>query len=159
LRWVWAIALALALALFVRDDVALAFRRPAAISWALYQRPGYLLQNQIAAYVKSLTAASDTMQVAFAEAELYYLSERHAAVPQFYFLHAQYSKSVFDSVVGAIRERRPAIVLLVQMPPENQMSREEFFRILEAGYARDRVFSAGEGTPPIVAFRRKENAA
>jgi hypothetical protein len=159
LRVAWAIALVLALALFARDDVALAFRRPAAISWDLYQRPGYLLQNQIAAYVKGITGASDTMYVAFAEAELYYLSERRAAVPQFYFLHAQYSKSVFDSVVTAIRERRPAVVLLVQTPPENQMSTEDFLHILETGYSRDRIFSVGEGTPPIVAFVRKEEVA
>lgn len=157
LRLAWVVALSLALALFLRRDLALGFQNAQAISWDLYRRPGYLLQDQVAAYLRAVTDEHDTIYVAFAEAELYYLSGRRAAVPQFYFLHAQYSKSVFDSIVEAIRSRRPAVVLLVQNPPQNQMSSREFLGILETGYARDRVFRIGQGIPSITAFRRRED--
>lgn len=156
LRIIWTLALLFALTFFVRRDVALLFRSPEAISWQLYRRPGYLLGNQIAGYVRSHTDEQDTIYVAFAEAELYYLSGRRAAVPQFYFLHAQYSEPVFRSVVRAIEERKPAIVLLVQPPPANRMSTRDFLSLLNRGYAQDRVFAVGEGIPTITAFRRKE---
>jgi 4-amino-4-deoxy-L-arabinose transferase-like glycosyltransferase len=155
LRPAWILALGLAFSVFAERDVALAFRDPREISWRLYQRPGYLMQDEVSGYVKAITDEEETIYVAFAEAELYYLSERRAAAPQFYFLHAQYSKSVFDSVVDAIKERRPAIVLLVQAPPENQMTGREFLDILQRGYTADRRFTVREDLAPIVAFRRK----
>jgi Dolichyl-phosphate-mannose-protein mannosyltransferase len=157
LRFAWGLALLFGLALFAQRDLALGFQDGPAISWELYRRPGYLLQDRIGAYVKDITGDEDTIYVAFAEAELYYLSGRRAATPQFYFLHAQYSRSVFDGVVAAIRERRPAVVLLVQAPPANQMSAQEFLDILEAGYVKDRVFSVRDDTPSILAFRRRED--
>jgi hypothetical protein len=106
-----------------------------------------------------VTDATDTIYVAFAEAELYYLSGRRAATPQFYFLHAEHSQSVFDGVIEAIRRRAPEVVLLVQAPPANRMSAEEFLRIVESGYVRDREFTVGEHAPPIIAFRRKSGDA
>jgi hypothetical protein len=158
LRFAWGLALLLALALFARRDVALAFQNGRMISWELYHRPSYLLQDQVGPYIGSVTDEGDTIYVAFAEAELYYLSGRRAATPQLYFLHAQYSKSVFDGVIEAIRERKPAVVLLVQPPPANQMSAEEFLHILQAGYTADRGFAVGESPASIIAFRRKEDA-
>jgi hypothetical protein len=155
LRTAWIGALSIAFVLFGRGDLTFWFQSPDTISWKLYHRPGYILQNQIAHYIRSVTSESDTIYVAFAEAELYYLSGRRAAVPQFYFLHAQYSKSVFDSIIEAIEGGKPAVVLLVQEPPANQMSPHAFLQILQQGYVRDRVFSVGQDAPPIVAFRRR----
>jgi hypothetical protein len=155
LRFAWGLALLFALALFARRDLALGFEDGRTISWELYRRPGYLLQDRIGAYVDSVTDATDTIYVAFAEAELYYLSGRRAATPQFYFLHAEHSQSVFDGVIEAIRARQPEVVLLVQAPPANRMSAEEFLRIVETGYERDQVFAVHRDAPPIVALRRK----
>jgi hypothetical protein len=149
LRAAWTIALILAAVVFVRRDAALAFRTPDAISWELYQRPGYLMAKPIADYIRTQTTDDDTIYVAFAEAEIYYLAGRRAAVPQFYYLHAQYSQRVFDSVTDAIKAGRPAIVVLVNQPPSNMMSPEEFLEILSREYAPGRVFTI-PGHPSVI---------
>ena len=72
--------------LFVQRDAALGIRSPETISWTLYKRPGYILSGQIANYIRSTTHEEDTIYVAFAQADLYYLSARRGAAPQYYYL-------------------------------------------------------------------------
>src|SRR5262249_34548863 len=154
LRFAWGCALAIALALFVHRDVALALQSPQALSWSLYHRPGYLLQDHIAAYLSAPTAPEEPIYVAFAEAELYYLAGRRAAVPKFYSLHAQYSQGVFDQITAAVDRRTPVVIVVAQPPPPNRMSDDAFHEILAKGYAPDRVFHISEAAP-LIAFRRK----
>jgi hypothetical protein len=159
LRGLWIIALGLAALLFVRRDAALAFEAPRAISWHLYHRPGYLVAEPIARYIGEHTREDETIYVAFAEAEIYYLAGRRAAVPQFYYLHAQYSRRLFESIVDAIRSRTPALVVLVNDPPPNMMSRTTFLEILNANYVPRRDFRAFENFPAVTVFHRRAAGA
>ncbi len=128
---------------------------PDSISWQLYYRPGYLLSDEIARYVKRTTGPDETIYVAFAQAEFYYLSERRNAAPQFYYLAAEHSSEVFGRVIEALEERRPSVVLLVQDPPPKQMSRVDFLAILDRGYTWDADFSLDPARPMIRAYRRR----
>lgn len=164
LRVAWGIALALALVPFVQRDLRLMALEPDAISWRLYHRPGYLLSDEIARYVQRTTKPDETIYVAFAQAEFYYLAERRNAAPQFYYLAAEHSGEVFGRVIEALEQRRPSLVLLVQDPPPQRMSRADFQAILDRGYAWDADFSLDPDRPMIRAFRRRpappaENAA
>lgn len=154
----WCAALAFALAIFVQRDAALATRSPDEISWTLFQRPGYLLSDEIAEYVRSTTQPDDRIYVAFAQADLYYLSGRRGAAPQYYYLLAESSKKSFDSVIAAIEARDPALVVLIQRPPPNRMSASAFLEILERGYTPVRGFATAHNrNDPIVVFRRKSD--
>ena len=156
----WGAALAFGLMLFLQRDVALSQRDPDAISWELFRRPGYILGEEIADYVRGTTREGDTMYVAFAQADLYYLASRRGAAPQYYYLLAESSKKSFDSVIAAIEARDPAVVVWIQQPPQNRMSAADFQAILERGYARDREFTIPQNeNDPIVVFRRKPSDA
>ncbi len=156
----WAAALVFGVLLFVQRDAALGIRSPETISWTLYKRPGYILSGQIANYVRSTTHEEDTIYVAFAQADLYYLSARRGAAPQYYYLLAQSSKKSFDSVIEAIEARDPALVVVIDRPPGNRMSAAAFLEILNRGYAPAREFAIEQSrTDPIVVFRRKAAGA
>lgn len=155
LRVAWSAGLAGAIVIFAGWDMRLALLAPNEASWVLYHRPGYLLQNDVSTYIASTTREEDTIYVAFAEAELYYLSGRRAAVPQFYFLHAEYSADVFGSVVDAIAAGKPALVVVVQTPPAKRMSGTEFLALLDRRYAFDRAFMASGKLPMISVYRRR----
>ncbi len=154
-RGLWCAALGVAAFFYLLRDGAMMAMPPKAASWALYRRAGYLVQEEVAEYIKRHSEPTESIYVAFAEAELYFLSDRRAAVPQLYFLHAQYSERLFADVVDAIRAGKPRIVILVQAPPANRMPPHEFLRLLRESYVADAWFRVPiASAPPIVAFRR-----
>lgn len=158
LRPAWAVTLGVTALLFVQRDVALAFRHPDAVSWHLYKRPAYQLSYEIANYVKTNTSPSDRIYVAFADAQIYYLSERVAAAPQLFLLDAMFSRQVFDSILDAIRDQTPSLVIMSSGPPPTMMTSSTFRELLERDYVPVRSFSLvglERDVRPITAYHRR----
>lgn len=133
----WVVPLGMALALFVVMEMPFWFKSPKEISWLPFRRPGYLVADEVASYVSARTARDDPIYVAFAEAEIYYLADRRAAVPQLYWYELSASEKVFQQVTDSLRAREPAMVVWVNAPPASRMGVAEFRDLLEAGYAED----------------------
>ena len=153
--WAWSTALATALLFFLATDARLAVADRDQQSWEIYQRPGYLLQDEVSRYLSRSTKPTDTIFVAFAEAEWYYLADRKAAVPQLFFLDIEHSASVFASVVESLAEGRPAMVAVVQGPPPQRMSTAQFSALLARNYQFDRTFLAPPSMNGITIYRLK----
>jgi hypothetical protein len=104
-----------------------------------YRRPGYITSALIADDVARRTTPEDSIYVAVSEAEIYYLARRRAAVAeQLYWNQIFFNRRVFDAVMAALAQRRPAVVVLVQ-PPPRWITPAAFRQLLEQGYALRRV--------------------
>ena len=130
--------------LFVAIDLPLWFSAPKAVSEQIYDRPGYVLNEEVAAYVSDHTAEDDTIYVAFYQAEIYYLAKRRNAVPQMYGYELTASRDVYKRIVASIAQRKPAMVVWVQPPPPEYASPEEFEAVLLHGYEEVQQFSEGD---------------
>ncbi|MBN2302888.1 MAG: glycosyltransferase family 39 protein, partial [Anaerolineae bacterium] len=75
-------ALVITVAVFGVIELPLWFSTSETVSEIVYDRPGYVLNDEIAAYINERTAEDDTIYVAFYQAEIYYLAQRRNAVPQ-----------------------------------------------------------------------------
>ncbi|MEB2287523.1 MAG: hypothetical protein OZ934_05380 [Anaerolineae bacterium] len=137
-------AVLVAVILFVAIDLPLWFRTPEAVSEQVYDRPGYVLNEQVAAYVSDHTAEDDTIYVAFYQAEIYYLAKRRNAVPQMYGYELTASRDVYKHIVASIAQREPAMVVWVQPPPLEYATPEEFEAVLLHGYEEVQQFSEGD---------------
>lgn len=157
LRRFWLVAIGLAIALFAQRELPYFAMTPKAISWELYRRPAYLVGDAIAEHVVASTSESDRVYVAFSEPELYYLSQRKAAIPVFYFDHVMLSDAAFREVVSGIRDRVPALVVMVQAPPRNRMSTREFVALLSPGYFEERRIEIGNPVVGQVVFYRRRD--
>jgi hypothetical protein len=132
-RRVWGAALLLAAWIFLSRQGPLWTASPIEISYRLYRRPGYLLQDRIAEEIRTRTAPGARIYVAVAEAELYYLSGRVAAVPQLFRLELL-DPALRARVVASLRAGEPELVIALQ--PFPGMAFEQFVEILEPHYAR-----------------------
>ena len=94
----------------------------------------------------------------FAHADFYHLSNRRSAAPGYYYLLVEHSKRIFDSVIAAIEDREPVLVVLVQHPPQKRMGMGEFLEILDRGYVAVREFVSERGGTPITVYRRRPEA-
>ena len=142
-RWriIQVVFLGVALSVFVVREVPHWFSSPQEVSWELYQRPSYIHAANIVSYIDSTTDTDDLIYVAFAEAEIYYLSQRRAAVPQLYMYDIVGSQSLYDDVLTSIQAREPTLVIWVQEPPQGRGTAEEFqFVLSESGYFEDARF-------------------
>jgi 4-amino-4-deoxy-L-arabinose transferase-like glycosyltransferase len=154
-RWIWAAPIVIATVLFVRD-ASLWTRTPEQISWNLYHRPGYLVAAEVATYVAANTGETDSIFVAFSEAEIYYLARRRASFPHMYYADFVYSAHLFEGAINTIRQAVPAMVLVAQAPPPDRMSWEEFMSILTQRYEQVRALPPGlDENGPVMIFRRK----
>jgi hypothetical protein len=141
--------LALALLRFAVLDGSLWFAPSDQISLRVYGRAGYLFSQQIAELISARTKPTDTLYVAFSEAQLYYLTRRRAAVPgQLYWNQAERNERAFDAALRAIEQRQPAMIVWAQ-PPPHWISAKAFHELLNRGYRLVRVFG------PIGVFERK----
>ena len=140
-RWTRPLFLAavLGIGLFARDEGLLWFSDARTLSWILTERPGYLYEDAIAAYLRATTQPGDTIQVAFWEAAIYPLAQRRATVPHLYSYEYEGSRRAYDRVVTAIERRQPAAVVWVN-PPLGP-SPEAFRSVLvSSGYAPSRYY-------------------
>jgi hypothetical protein len=141
--WRVVAAAAVAVALFAERDVPLWFKDRLAASWAVYHRPGYLVEDEIAAYIRQTTAPDDTMAVAFWEAGIQALAERQGSRPYLYFDQYRDSPRAYREVTDTIVRRMPAVVVWVNDPPEAWASAGQFQAVLdEAGYRPARQFGS-----------------
>ena len=135
------VAVTVGIVLFTGRELPQWLAAPNEVSWTVYHRPGYLVESDIAAYIKRATTPADTIQVAFWEAAIYSLSERRASVPHLYYYEYVPSRRAYDAVVQAISRRQPAMVIVVNDPPQAWATREMFVASLSAaGYEPQRVF-------------------
>ena len=154
-RWFWSVPIAVSIVLFSRE-VALWTSSRNAISWQVFGKPAYLLSDDIVAIIDSNTMASDSIFVAFGEAQIYYLARRKASFPHMYYADFYYSEELFDGAVNSIRRGQPAVVVVAQPPPPQRMSWETFMELLSSRYEPIRILHAGPpDAQPIMIFRRK----
>lgn len=132
--------LVVAVIVFGIVDLPLWFGTPEVVSEIMYDRPGYVLNDEIAAYVNEYTTEDDTIYVAFYQAEIYYLAKRRNAVPQLYGYELAASQTVYQQIVDSIRQREPAMIVWVQPPPIEYATPEAFESILLEGYRETRQF-------------------
>lgn len=151
-RWPLYLALAGGLTVFGLREGGLWFADRHELAWERYRRPGYVLQDELATRIRAQTSPDDTIYVAFAEAELYYLSQRRAAVPFFFWRDIAFSRRAFDQVIESIRKAEPAVIVLVQPPPAQFMSMADFWRLLQRNYV---VVYSG----PLTVLRRRAKPA
>src|SRR5665647_1662452 len=71
-------------AFFLVREVPYWFLSPPEVSFRLYQRIPYLYSKEISEYIQKESVSTDSIYVAFYQADIYYLSKRKAAVPQLY---------------------------------------------------------------------------
>ncbi len=69
----------LILSVFLTVEGPLFFAKPSAGMWQLYQRTGYTVATPAAEYIRSHSAPGDTIYVAFYEADIYHLAQRHSS--------------------------------------------------------------------------------
>lgn len=140
-RWLWATVATAALALFALRNAPFWTYDPVRASWECYHRPGYVFSAPLAQYIMAQTRPGEPIYVAFSQADLYYLADRPAAVPeQLYYAVARYSPRAFAKVVAALEQRVPALVVVAQPPPSNRMSLEAFQVLLSRGYVFEQRF-------------------
>jgi hypothetical protein len=148
-----AAALATSLAIFASSESRFWSMDPDEVSFQLYHRPPYLVSDQVAAHVREHTAPNEPIYVAFAQAELYFLSQCKAAVPQFFFREVEYSRELFEQVAQSIRARAPASLIWTGQIPR-WITRDGFAALLrDPGYVPDRAFG------PVYVFRRDSTQA
>ncbi len=130
----WLLAILIGLGFFASADGPFWFAQPLDISWKLYQRPAYVVTEEISQFVKDNSNPEDPIYVAFAEAEIYYEARRKAVVPQLFFRDVQYSDEVFTQVIDSLAAGAPVVVVVSQDPPIDRMSRQQFVSLLERNY-------------------------
>lgn len=114
---------------------------PDKISWNLFKRAEYLVADKIADYIKESTKPSDSIYIAFAEAEIYYLAQRQAAVPQqLYWLQVKHNRYIWEKLKAAIEDGKPEFIIWIQTPPSEFSSPEEFEQMILKNYKPDRKY-------------------
>lgn len=126
--------------IFVFFDLPLWFTSPDIVSEVVYDRPGYVLNDEIAEFINAATYENDTIYVAFYQAEIYYLAKRRNAVTQLYGYELTASPTTYEEIVASIRRREPAMIVWVQPPPPEYATEEEFEALLLTGYVEVRQF-------------------
>lgn len=155
-RSAWAVAVLLSASVFVVREGPLWIATPKEISWQIYHRAGYLVADRVGAHIAATTKESDTIFVAFAQAEVYYLARRKPSLPYMFYVDFEYSQRLFDAALTTIRERKPALLVIAQPPPPKRMRWGDFLRLVSVGYEPDAGFSVDGGREPaIMVFRRK----
>ncbi len=145
--------LACAGVIFVFFDLPLWFTSPEIVSKVVYDRPGYVLNDEVANFINAGTYENDTIYVAFYQAEIYYLAKRRNAVGQLYGYELHASSATYDEIVASIRSREPAMIVWVQPPPLEYATEEEFEALLLTGYVEVEQFAKDDpltGTQDVI---------
>jgi hypothetical protein len=151
-RWLRPAAVAVVLAVPLVASMSYWWLPPKAGSWALYRRPGYQVADAVADYVRGHTRPDDSIYVAFYEADIYYLSQRRAAIPALYRLDLAHLPGMADRLAEAVEKREPALVVLLD-PPPREARVERFLAALRSGYHVERAFDR------VLLLRRNDSVA
>ncbi len=120
-------------ALFLVHEAPYWFLSPPEVSFRLYKRGPYLFSRDISEYIQKESSPTDTIYVAFYQADIYYLSQRKATVPQLYEYQFTGSYKVCQMIIESIKKKAPIIIVRCQPPPA-WISDDEFQKLLENGY-------------------------
>lgn len=137
------VAAVAAMAIFCVRELPFWFADPKAVSWAVYGRTAYLVETEVADYVRGNTAPDDPIVVAFWEPAIYLLAERRASSPHLFRYEYLPTARAYNEVVESIRKQEPALVVWVNGPPTQWATADDFRRTLSAaGYAPRQSFRA-----------------
>ena len=140
LRSFWVVVLTSSFLYFCIKQLPHWFLSPKSISQDVYKRLPYLVDKDIAEYISSNTKSHESIYVAFYQADIYYLSKRKAAVPQqLYRYQLLSSQKVFQQILNSIRQKKPAMVIWINYPPE-WISAKEFLDFLRERYTEVKKF-------------------
>jgi hypothetical protein len=109
---------------------------PEETSWLLYRRPAYLVSARIAQYLRQHTGPHDRVYAAFAEADLYYLSDRRSADRHLYWTEINRVPGAFEALLDALDNplRRPKYVVAIDHELEKPGRAAAFWQRIERLY-------------------------
>jgi hypothetical protein len=136
--------LAIPVICLVAFEVPLIFQSPRDGAWSLYHRHGYRVAADVAAYLRAHTTEQESIYVAFAEADIYYLAGRRSIIPQISRLQLLYSPGAYDRLAEAVQSRKPAYILVLDRPMTEIDPSGRLQKLLANGYQVEATF---EGTP------------
>lgn len=112
---------------------------PEQTSWNLYRRPAYLASEETAGYLRERTDEDETIYVAFAQADIYYLAERRSVAAQRYWADINRVPGAFDAVVDTMEDsdRRPTYVVEVDRELETPGRAEAFWALVADLYVAE----------------------
>jgi 4-amino-4-deoxy-L-arabinose transferase-like glycosyltransferase len=141
IRWVTVPVLAWGLIVFLSSEVWYAAMPAAVASNQLYRRPGYLIGEEVGAYLRAHTTSDDRLYVAFYEAETYQLGGLRSTTPYLFRLDLEQLPGAFDSVVRGIENRAPTYVLDLKQGLDPRLDTQRFYRALTAAYVPEKNFA------------------
>jgi len=103
-------------------------------SWLLYRRKGYQIADRVATYLRSNTAADETIYIAFAEADIYWLADRRSSYPHIYRLEVQHIPGAYDRIIKMIEEKVPTYILALDSPVVVNKTTESLMTPLNENY-------------------------
>jgi 4-amino-4-deoxy-L-arabinose transferase-like glycosyltransferase len=109
-------------------------KQPREGSWDLYHRAGVQAGDEVGAYLQAHTDETDSIYVAYFQANIYYQARRQAAVPYLSRVQLLFVPGAYDQLVGAIQARMPAYVIIVGQFLDNYDEGRQFLDALAAGY-------------------------
>ena len=109
---------------------------PEETSLRLYHRPAYVASREIAAYVRDRTTERDTIFAAFAQADLYHLASRRAAVRQLYWTEINRIPGALDALLDTLDDavRRPKYVIEIDADLEVPGRAAQFWERIASHY-------------------------
>jgi hypothetical protein len=153
-RRIWMVPIALAVVLFTRDLI-LWTDTPERLSRRVFWRDSFVFAPQVANYLSAETRAEDPVFVAFDDPEIYFLARRKASFPHMYLADFVHSDLLFQRAIASLSEGVPVMVVVVQDPPPNRMSRDDFEDLLSRRYEVVHTIIRFPDDPrPIVIYRR-----
>ena len=113
-------------------------------AWELYHRPGYLVAEDVANYIRTHTEEGDSIYIAFFESDIYHLAHRRSAFPHLYRLELTHIPGAYERLVNMVEMREPMYIVALD-PPLKAIDPGDHFRMaLEKGY---RVETTCDGIP------------
>ncbi len=109
---------------------------PEETSWLLYRRPAYLVSARIAQYLRQHTGPHDRVYATFAEADLYYLSDRRSADRHLYWTEINRVPGAFEALLDALDNplHRPKYVVAIDQDLEKPGRAAAFWQRVERLY-------------------------
>jgi 4-amino-4-deoxy-L-arabinose transferase-like glycosyltransferase len=110
-------------------------------SWELYHRVGIQIGDDAGAYIQAHTEESDSIYVAYFQANIYYQARRRAVVPFLSRVQLLYLPGAYDRLVSAIEDREPVYVLVLGQTLDGYDAGRRFQSALVAGYRVEETFA------------------
>lgn len=152
------VAVAGATAVGVVFNARLLGATPEQTSWNVYGEPVYLASRTIAAYLQAHTDPADTVYVAFAQPDLYYLCGRRSAGRHLYWTEVNRIPGAFDAVLAALDEpaHQPKYVVAVHRDLELPGRASAFWERVDERYRPETTIAGfvlyrllASGLPPL----------